>query len=522
VGGRRRAKKRKQRGDPKSRVLPANVKSSGGVPAGAAVPPTSDRSTGDLKSGEGSGAAANGRNCDEPDSRPAEKETRSTILRDFVVGAVLIVVLLIGKIMFEDTTIGKRIEFTTYDWIHSLLSSEDPPVVVVDTTRAINRVHKGNLLADRKAIKDIIQLIAGDKDNKPAVIGVDVNFTAEYDSQGKLSFYGPDGEDPDLFDSCLKVRNDVRIPIFLGVHVADRTSPKLESELLVDPRYEKLAADISVDKADNRRMPLWFKWVNESNRIFTMGAALANAYRDPNAALAADHPELEVGTHAWPAWATESEFPCGDEKRTGFRDLECSEVLVDFSTIDRFQTLDLFDSAGAVNQKSFQEEKHYLRNKIVLLGAANPDLPKDRMFTVAGLSRQCYPGVYFHAAAAFTLATRPLRALTPRARLIVDLILAAAVLIAVAIFRKFCTDRSVIGRLFATHDPHRLPKLLTIIVIMLAFVFGVLIVNRTRVVWDDFLIVAFAMVLHLVLERPANRCWIEVSKALGRTRESVA
>jgi hypothetical protein len=400
------------------------------------------------------------------------------------VGGLLILALVAVKLPLEHTEVAQHISLATYDGIQSMLRAQDCPIVVVDITALRSEPWaNGRTLTDRKQLAELVSLLA---QARPAAIGIDIDFSPNYDPLSPPGsppvYHAPDSQDPDLFDLCLRLRQD-GLPVALGVY---RSSSAPRREMLVEPRYADLAADIRVDIADNRVVPAAFRWRRGESEVPTLSSALAGAYRQAQA----DPP-------SWLRWALHREV-LAQAGREG----QAREIFVDFSPIDSLvsQRVDFLDAAGNIDAQAFEAIRPRLAGKILLLGAADPQNPREG-FSVAG-RRAAYPGVYLHASAVYTQLRSPLLALTPAGRIALDVTLAAGVLAAIYLLRWRLAPR--LARASAAWQ-QRLPLLITLAAMSVTFVAGVGFVNFTRIIWDDFILVFAGLCLHLPLERTVER-----------------
>jgi hypothetical protein len=120
-----------------------------------------------------------------------------------------------------------------------------------------------------------------------------------------------------------------------------------------------------------------------------------------------------------------------------------------------------------------------------------------------------YAGVLIHACAAYTLIRAPLYQLTPPGRALFDFLFASAIVLILALIRWHYETRA--GRPVAEI---RLHVLLTIVTIGIVVFGAVVLVNVTRLMWDDFILVVAALLLHGLLQYCLHR--------LGRWRRLAA
>jgi CHASE2 domain-containing sensor protein len=134
----------------------------------------------------------------------------------------------------------------------------------------------------------------------------------------------------------------------------------------------------------------------------------------------------------------------------------------------------------------------------VLLG--DIENAEDR-FTVPG-SNVTEPGVLLHAAAIETLISGPLFVLTRPARILLDVALTTVVLGIVFGLRFYCN-----GRYAWNVVSFNVLVLASLIGVGFAWLFGVSLVRWTQFVWDDYLLVCVALVLHVVIDGFREHVW---------------
>ena len=184
-------------------------------------------------------------------------------------------------------------------------------------------------------------------------------------------------------------------------------------------------------------------------------------------------------------------------------DLKAGEFLVDFSPIQALTDLRITTITPGV----IADFGWAIKDKVVLIGDGETDSRRDT-FYIPGLGApQGVPGIYKHAAAAYTLIKAPLYELTPLGRIGLDLLLSAMVLVPVAGFRAF-VSRQTENR-FAEKTA---VGLLTAFVTIIVLIVGVFFVHYTRIIWDDFLFVLLALWLHSVVAEKLYALWASIKK----------
>jgi CHASE2 domain-containing sensor protein len=385
----------------------------------------------------------------------------------------IVLLLIVLKTRFEKTGFGEQVESMTYDLLQHHLAAptslKDLSVVVLDISGVEMRPTLGptpGLVTDRQTLHSIVDELA--THIKPAAIGLDVDFSP--DSHGYA-----DPDDPGLFDYFLTVNST--IPIRVGVNSSLALGPQ---KWLGDPKYMKLAACVVVPTPDKgqstRYMPeeLVVHTPEIDEHCPAMGLDLANATQ-----------KNKQDTSHWPTWLAESFREKKDINEDGR--LSSDEFLVDYSPLEILSKSppDALDSAALAQAD--------LAGKIVLLGRTKNTTDT---FIVPGRPEQVYAGVYLHACAAYTRLNEPLYRLTPFGRDVLDFGFPMLILLPILWLRLHWhkQDRDV-------HIEHRLVGFLIAAEAAILFLGAVLFVRYTRLMWDDFILVTFALVAHTPVER---------------------
>jgi len=400
-------------------------------------------------------------------SPPAAAQTTSKnrqILRDLVKGVLFIALLAGVKVIVEHTSLGETIEESGYDWLQRRLASSDPvPVVVVDITdlepQEFNVNGQIGVATPRKTLQG---LIAAATEQKARAIGVDIDFSPD------TSGYIWPG-DPQFFDFCLQNK----VPVFLGI---SRTESLTPDKWLGSDDFQPLAASMIVPSGDTRKMPKWIRVDKDAARGPTLGAALAGGFQRSESSLA--------------NWLHRYQLVDQVSERELGQGVEVGEFPVDYSPLKSL----IDKTLKTTNPIVIKDQGHLLRDKIVLFGRGKLSNDADR-FTVESFEQQV-PGVYIHACAAYTLRNAPLYELTWPSRLGVDLSLSLVVLLSVVAVRAYFRNRKT------KLAENRLQFAFSFLIVLLALIFGVGFVAKTRILWSDFLLVVAMLILHVPLERP--------------------
>jgi CHASE2 domain-containing sensor protein len=396
-----------------------------------------------------------------------------------VIGLVLLL-----KVWVERTPMGEWIELVTYDFLQLQLASstshEASSVVVLDLS-ALRGASTGPgseaPVTPRSNLRDLITAVL---EQKPRAVGVDVDF-----SPVKGTFSSP--QDPLFFDFCLRKRATTGIPLYLGVY---RTLLEWPDRWLGKAAYQPLAAALAVPKAPGtleeqdlnqgvRWMPLWIQGESPVP-CPSLGAALAGRFPVDK------HPAVPAAL----GWAVE--LFAEPHVSAGFHD---REFLVDYSRLPMLRATSL----RTIDPDTVREEGHRFTGKLVLLG--DGDEEGSELYVVPG-RRRLVPGVFLHATAADTLDQSPLYELRPAGRLIADAglsLLVLSIVIGAGVYAR--------RRWNVELSEHRLHQLATWVVALATTVTGAILVHRTRLMWNDFLFVVGALLIHQHVSLALERFW---------------
>jgi CHASE2 domain-containing sensor protein len=401
------------------------------------------------------------------------------ILHSIWQGLLLTIVLLLAKIAFEKRSLVVQLEEFTYSMlqlrVQSIGAPANLPITVVDISDVEPGTRKlgGETLKflSRDALQDLIDAI---EKHDPVAIGIDADFSP--DSSGYVN-----PRDPVFFNFCLQQK----APVYLGIW---RTLGQPPKEWLGAEAYQSLAVNIVI-LPDHRQMPEWLRsngLPDTSPASPSMGAVLASAYRGP--------------TPDPPAWL---QHFVGRVSLKTVSSFSYGQFLVDYTPIDVLQS----NAIRALGPADVSNQDGRLRGKLVLIGeVAHSRMPD--VFVVPGKPSP-YAGVLIHACAAYTLIRAPLYQLTPPGRALFDFLFASAIVLILALIRWHYETRA--GRPVAEI---RLHVLLTIVTIGIVVFGAVVLVNVTRLMWDDFILVVAALLLHGLLQYCLHR--------LGRWRRLAA
>lgn len=407
---------------------------------------------------------------------PAEKDLSFFgFLKYMAIGITVTLLLLGGKILFEQWSWGHSVERWTYEFLQTQKAPFDPrkeiPIVVVDIgqqpggtpTQATDRVYL------RKLVEALVK-------RDPTAIAIDEDFSTN--GQGWVT-----DDDPDFFRLCLAQK----VPIFLGVHQARAED---SSTWLGLPQFKEMAVTLIGPKGYTSRMPLWIKYPAVGEKLPSLGLALAR-----------EHLKSSTTTkHQWPNWAvylTEDALPGKQIHIVGDRgEFDMAETLVNYSKIELIQKL----TPPAINTDFIANSNDMFRNKMVLIGAATYATDSAN---VPG-REEPFAGVFLHAATAYTLAKEPLYELTNSLRWKLDLGISVFVLLCVALLNF------VFGRKLEQSRLEKWQRRVVYTTGILVMSAGIVLVRWGSVMWLDFILVLAAVLLHPGVELRLKRLWKKI------------
>ena len=403
-------------------------------------------------------------------SRPTKRPTQLLEIVKYISVGLLITLLLVGaKLLIEQQSIGHRSEILTYEFLQGQLSpfsaNERLPVLVVD----ISEIPGGK---DQPTPRGpLIKLTEAIANQGAKAIAIDVDF-APTEIGWSSSEDDPEG-DPLIFEYCMKLKRDKGVPVFLGIY-GTRAEPA--DTWLGLPKYKELAAAGVAPKDDVSKMPRWIQTIGVAERLPTLSAALAGAYQ-----------ESLPGPPKSLAWSIEmtDDHQHGLERQVG-NELRIAETLVNYSKLEQLQ----HETLATITPESVKEAGERFRGRMVILGDATRFIDP---FNVPGRERPV-GGVYLEASGAYTLAIEPLYEFKRSVRLGLDLVVSVAIILGVAWIRYRHLKE---GEKFPWHKWQSRFIYGTVAVVIFA---GILLVRWLGIMWLDFFLVVFALLLHPSVE----------------------
>jgi CHASE2 domain-containing sensor protein len=378
-----------------------------------------------------------------PNKRPHE------FWEDVIFSAVLALVV----ILVNGTFVGQEFSHFTYRVLQrQLVPRDNPQVAVVDISQLAVDEHRAT---PRGPLKNLLEALV---EYRPRAIGIDIDFSPE-ERNGQLHFIEPD--DPRFFAFCESLRERREVPIYLGI---SRTQSLPPDQWLGFARFQNLAAALLLpyDPIKSPRSLAPTGTGEKQTTAPTMSAAVAGTVQSGR---------LEIFFEKF-------------AKRQIAEGIELEESFIDYSLRERLAEEYIHVSAhdfedSAALKAAIAPQRSLISNKILLLG----DIRGGSDLFENPVGGDAIPGVLVHALAANTLSTAPLYGFPEHTRLWLDFALALLVSLGATELENYYEDR------------RRLITVLTIGLVTAIICFGML-VNHTRILWDDFLFVALALAVH--------------------------
>ena len=418
------------------------------------------------------------RNTISGKSRALKHEVKISILRDAIIGAFLIFVLLLGKLWFEQTTIGNAVESLGFAELQRHLIPtglvQQPNVVLVD----ISGIHREKWELNGKSGEctpraDILKIVVALARTKPRGIAVDIDFSPFEDG-----LVHPD--DMMFFASILDTAKRSGTRVFLGV---DRQRFSGPEKWLGQAEFSELAAAIAIPEAtDSRYYMRWAKGNEQSRSLPSMALAIAGKTEE---AGREDH-------GSWHHYVQTSQTRSGSEPpHNGVM----SWALTNYAALSALK----LEQIATSKPETIQENAQRFQGRAVILGDIRNFDGNDH-FDIGLLHPDDLPGVFLHACGSITAQAPPLLELTHHGRLVVDLLIAIVLVGLIASIRFGVALRS--GSDVADSD--RLFRRLVGAAAVLCVAFALGFIQQTHVMWTDFISVVMALVAHLMFHHPAG------------------
>jgi CHASE2 domain-containing sensor protein len=397
---------------------------------------------------------------------------------EFWTGMAVALLLTIVNLWIEDSRFGAGLRGYTYGEVHRWLPQHDPEVTVVDTSGIpTERRSDGFEVSSREALLAIVQSL---RRVGSAAIGIDIDLA----SLGNGDLHSDDAR---FLETLLSITNGTdggrALPVFVGV---ERIHPDRAHGWFGDARFDPLAAHLIGKGGDYPTVVTWCKRDPQAQSLAGLSLALYTAAFGP----IPREPErfnrfrrLNV------------EFESNDE--------HSAAILVDTSAIEQLEhecvrvaDVNLPPPSPAICSDSIEKPDlaRRLAGRVVILGGADDREARDKRVEIPGSSRSA-PGVYLHACGVQTFRNGYLFEVTTLGTIALDLGVAAILFGSIALVRSLAVRRRRLA-------PRTSVPLAIMILPCLGLLFlgGPLAARYFRIMWDGAPFVAFAVVLHLILE----------------------
>ncbi len=417
--------------------------------------------------------------ANSPSAHPIAAHHRSHILADVFIGLLITALLSLANWGLEKTAFGEQLREATYDILELRLMSKfnpsDANIAVVDIasmpmTRASSHDYD---YTKREQLQQLVATIAAER---PAAIGVDVDFTPFPDQMDDdYQFLGDT-----LALTPASPASGPGVPIYVATFQSLALGPQLA---LYQRQFAPLAAYAGFPVAGDNESPK--RMVETVDVRYIDQNAGAQDWKVKSLSAAATTAALAPPPN-WASWALERVLFVSKE---GF---SSREFYVDYGPLDGLieQTVQWDDPQIAGNHGFFT-------GKIVFIGRGQKATASGDLHPLPGHRGKLFAGVYIHACAAYTLLHHPLQKLTLAGRWVLDLVLALAILVPVAVLRWRYRAAEPYGGI--AH--HRLSGLLAFLMVVVAIAAGIYAVNVHHLMWDDSLFVAAALLIDQKVER---------------------
>jgi CHASE2 domain-containing sensor protein len=403
------------------------------------------------------------------------------VLKRLGVGMFVTLLLVLLQSLVEKTSLGHKAKILTYEFLQGQLSpfssEERLPILVVD----ISNIPGGK---DQPTPRETLRAIIEEMARQGAkAVAVDVDFSPNED--GWIT-----DDDPKFFDFCLKLGRDGGVPVYLGVY--RRRTDTSEAWLGLD-KYKELAAAVAIQRDDVSRMARWVQSSGVPERLPTLSAALAETYQ-----------RSLPGPPKWLEGAVEitNDNLHGVERQIG--EIRFAEAPVNYSKLEQIE----HETLTTISPTSVAEAGELFRGRMVLLGDATRFTDP---FNVPGRARPV-GGVYLQACAAYTLAIEPLYEFRARARLVLDLTISLLILFCVEWARLCHTPKG------GSFPQHIWQARFIWGAIALVTLTGIILIRCLSIMWLDFLLVVFALLLHPSVEHRLGDLWEKLKGPKPATR----
>jgi hypothetical protein len=403
---------------------------------------------------------------DQPVEQEEEKKRKKNIRDSALRSAVISLLLMLLSWITSQTVLGEQLQIKAYNtlqFFRALPPRDDRlPVVVVDISNIRPPTPGGVTL--RKPLMTLIRNLAN---AGAAGIGVAIDFSPLEETDD----YPGGQEDVTFLNSCLEV--DQRVPIYVGAFRSIGRVTDL-NHLLGAKKYAPLAAAMILpQEANSLRSPLA---LGRAGRQKTEGGTLS-------AKLAGHVTVSDVRPPSFIRWAVELHHPVALP-----RQIRIEEFLVDYT---RLRDMELEKKTASAKGELILSPTD-IKDRIVVLGDADP-AQSGQGFAVPGRAADV-PAVFLHASAVYTLTKTPLYELKHWVRLLIDVLISAALIGAMVFIRLRYVERQERQKFHKEQQRHLNLAVLTVLATSL------LMAVMLRILWLDFVLIILGLWAHPHLE----------------------
>jgi len=403
------------------------------------------------------------------------------ILIDFGIGLIVVLLLLGAKVLVENSRYGPWFNVRGYEILHSFLPAydvnEDLPVVVLDISD-LEPDPEEKVSAQR--LQEIVQALV---ESGAKAIAIDVDFSPRIDKENPANT-GPRSKDDEQFFTFLHEQKTKGFPVFVGTHTNIGVEP--ETWLGLDDNKD-LAADMTLMENDTTAVPAWLQCDenidNKETRLKSISRALADSYP----------------THPSPPYLLKDLLEAPDSTEN-LRDVIKSDsnnvavvckrgfTFVNYAKLELIQKLALqtLDRKAVFAAKNIDSYSKF-GGKLVILGKGQRDAATDK-FNVIGRNKSV-AGVYLHASATYALIADPIYKFKHSVTLLLDLLIGLFVIVGLLLVRIYHRKKKGFSH-------HKWENGFVTFSILFILVTGFLLVKLCNILWLDFSLVIFAMLLH--------------------------
>lgn len=401
-------------------------------------------------------------------------------LRRIAKSVFVAAILIAAKLLLEVTPVGHWAEDTTHELLIKTLPTftrDGPSVTILDISHLVDSKHGSQTEASPTSRQELHTLLEAIAKQQPLAIGIDVDFSPK--ATGWVT-----AEDPEFFEYC----TSLPVPVVLG---SFRGIREPQAGWLGAPQFAPLAGGLWLPESGSRRLPIsFFADHADEPPMPSLGAALAKAAA----------PALRLDEHPLHAFLEiQSSRPYVAEPSG--RPLRLQEVMVDYSFVHQMYREAMLE----VSPQEIAKNEAKIRNRVVLLGVV--DGGKGDLFPIPGEAKNL-KGVFLHAALASSLLAHPLYEFKHSVRIALDIILSLFIILFVfyASNQRRASTTHKQTRPVKTDTPvydshHELEAAVIARTVLAVLLAGVAFVVLFRVIWLDFILVTFFLLVHPSVEK---------------------